>query len=189
VIGSNVTSCARVVLLVVVCLWTMAGSVFGEPQHRPLNEMHGGCASFDMDVRTELRTMAGAHEARIAWPGRGEQPAMLMPMRPVEIRLLPRDHVALTVPPKRAAAYAGMVAFSVPEGGRYRISSGQPVRIEIVEENVPMEAAAFEMQTECPALFKVVVFPLKGGRLYWLELSSDVRDVAILLTPDVKGVL
>lgn len=157
-------------------------SVFGEPRHRPMAEMHGGCASFQMDLQVELGAMKKDRRGLMAWPARGDHANLLAILSPVEISLLPLDHTVLTVEAKRAGDYAGTVPFRVPKSGRYRLSAGSSAWIEVVGDGGPVEPLAFEMQTECSALSKTVVYPLNAGVPYWLEVSAMTREITILLT-------
>jgi hypothetical protein len=144
--------------------------------------MHGGCASFQMDLQAELNAMQKDKRGLVAWPARGDHSNLIKELSPAEISLLPLDHTALTVRTKRTGDYAGMVPFGVPKSGRYRLSAGSPVWIEVVADDRPVEPLAFEMQSKCATLFKTVVYPLNAGVAYWLELSAMTREITILLT-------
>jgi hypothetical protein len=147
-----------------------------------MDEMHGGCASFEMDLQAELGAMKKDRHGLMAWPARGDHANLLAVLSPVEISLLPLDHTALTVRTKRTGDYAGMVPFRVPKSGRYRFSAGSSAWIEVVADGRAVEPLAFEMQSRCATLFKTVVYSLDAGVAYWLEVSAMSREVTILLT-------
>jgi hypothetical protein len=169
-------------LVIASCDAVGASSAFGAPQHRPMEEMRGGCNAFQLDLRVELEAIQKNAQRLIAWPARGDHASRVAILSPVEIVLLPSDHTALTVKPKRPAGYAGMVPFRVPKSGLYRFSTGSPAWLEVVFDGAAVEPLAFEMQSGCATLFKTVVYRLEASRPYWLEVSAARRDVTILLT-------
>jgi hypothetical protein len=149
--------------------------------------MHGTCAAFQLDLREELRALATEPASLIAWPAQDPPADRLVLSKPVAVTLLPREHVRLSVEPKRAGTYAGLVGFRVAHPGRYRLSVGSPAWIEVVGKSGRIEPTAFEMQTQCPTLFKTVVFPLDAGTAYWVELASSRDSVTLLLTEEPAG--
>lgn len=161
--------------------------VTAEPAHRPMDEMHGTCAAFQMDLRDELRAFAVEPNGLMAWPAQGPPADRRALSKPTAVTLLPREHVALSVEPKRAGAYAGLVGFRVARAGRYRLSVGSPAWIDVVGAGGRIEPVAFEMQSQCPTLFKTVVFPLEAAAPYWVELSASQDTVALLLTEEPAG--
>ena len=175
-----------IVVVSAASLWLIGAPffAFAAPTHRPMEEMHGGCASFQMNVESELRAMSGSAPPVIAWPAQGERRALLSLLTPIAATLLPHDHVSLNIEPKRPGDYAGIVGFRVPTAGRYRVSLSTSAWIEVVTDAGRIEPTAFEMQSHCPTLFKTILYSLEAGTFYWLETSASVDELTILLTPE-----
>lgn len=171
-------------LALVAAILAIPHAVSATPTHRPMDEMHGGCDSFQMQVDAELLAMTGPANGVMAWPAQGEPRGFLQLLTPIAVTLLPRDHVSLTIEAKRPGDYAGIVAFRVPASGRYRVSLGSSAWVEIVTQNGRIEPTAFEMQSHCPTVFKTIVFSLEADESYWLEVTSAVQEVNVLLTAD-----
>ena len=111
-----------------------------------------------------------------------------------DLALRPNAELKFLVTPRRAPkpdSFGGMAAFEVPRDGLYRVSSGSSVWIIVVEtgtgQSVP--SRSFEEQPKSD-LHKVVVFPLRAGARYTLQISGSKAAVAsILITqaPDPKN--
>lgn len=167
---------------VLFCLLLAAGPAFGGLRHRPMDEMHGGCASFQMDLRREMEVLGRAAQRLAAWPTQRHHASQLAVWSPVTITLLPFDQAALSAVPKRPGAYAGLIPFVVRKSGQYRISAGTPVWVEVIANGHRVQPVEFEMQSQCAVLFKTVVYALAADVPYWLELSGVTQDVRILLS-------
>ena len=106
--------------------------------------------------------------------------------RPLSVTLHHSEAVTLATIPKRQGANAGLIPVTIPEDGRYRISAGSAVWIEVVQGRMRIEPIRFEMQTGCAALFKTVEYQLKQGADYWIELSGNTSTVTLLLSPTTR---
>ena len=78
-----------------------------------------------------------------------------------------------------------MSAFEVPQDGSYRVSSGAVVWLDVVEtatgQNV--QSQSFEEQAKSD-LHKYVVFPLRAGVHYTLQISgAKTAAASVLITP------
>lgn len=169
-------------LLIVLWLIGHVPEALGEPAHRPMEEMRGGCADYAMDVRAELAAMEQAPRPVKSLATREELAPITPGLQPISITFLNADGVSQTVTPKRSGPSAGLLPVTVPRDGRYRISTGTALWIEVVAGQERLEPKAFEMQTGCPTLFKAVVYELKAGPRYWMELSGNVKTARVLLS-------
>lgn len=153
---------------------------------RSIDEMRGNCDHYALDVRKELAAMESIPQKLTALTSRGTAP----PMSPIGQSLLVTLHksnqVMLAATPKHSGPYVGLLAFSVPTDGNYRISVGSAVWIEVVDGQTREEPAKFEMQTGCTTLFKTIQYRLEKGAGYWLELSGSTSTVTILLSPEKR---
>jgi hypothetical protein len=153
---------------------------------RPVDEMRGNCNAYALDVRKELAAMADILGKLTALTSRGTAPPMIPIGQSLLVTLHHTDQVTLVVTPKRSGPYAGLLAFSVPADGRYRISAGSAVWIDVVEGQVREEPTQFEMQTGCVTLFKTIQYRLKKGADYWIELSGNTAAVTLLLSSETR---
>ena len=169
-------------LLVSLCVVGQVSPAFGEPAHRPMEEMRGGCADYAMNVRAELAAMEQAPRPMRSLSTREELPPITPGLQPISTTLSNADVVSRTVTPKRSGPFAGLLPMTVPRDGRYRIGTDRALWIEVVAGQARLEPLAFEMQTGCPTLFKAVVYELKAGPRYWLELSANVQTARVLLS-------
>ncbi|TKB82161.1 MAG: hypothetical protein E8D45_00890 [Nitrospira sp.] len=172
----------RVAGLVLVFVVTSITEALGEPAHRPMEEMRGGCADYALNVRAELAAMEQASRPVKSLATREEVAPIMPGLQPISITFLNADGVSLTVTPKRSGSSAGLLPIAVPRDGRYRISADTALWIEVVAGQERLEPQAFEMQTGCSTLFKTVVYELKAGPRYWMELSGNVKTARVLLS-------
>jgi len=153
---------------------------------RPIDEMRGSCDDYALNVRKELATMEGVPRKLTALPSRETAP----PMSPIGQLLLVTLHntekIMLAATPKQSGPYSGLLAFSVPTDGNYRISAGAAVWIEVVHGQARVEPTQFEMQTGCATLFKTIQYRLKKGVGYWIELSGNMTAVTLLLSSETR---
>lgn len=152
---------------------------------RPLEEMRGGCDNYAWDVRSELAAMDRPTTSLTAGQDRAAAAAISIGARAYEVRLIRLEQVIrLTEPHSRrqsAGHYAGLLTFTVPHDGVYRISVAGPIWLEVVSETGPVVSQSFEMQTGCPKIFKSVAFTLHAAGRYWLQLSDSLAATAKML--------
>ena len=81
--------------------------------------------------------------------------------------LAPHRQVRLVVPPGKApgtdSTFSGLVGFTPPAAGIYRISAGRPVWIDAVVSGRSVASERFEMQTGCRTIFKSIAFAFHAG--------------------------
>lgn len=153
---------------------------------RPIEEMRGNCADYALDVRKELATMEGVPRTLTALTERGAASPISPSWQALLVTLQHRESVTLVATPKPEGPNAGLLAFSVPEDGPYRISVGPALWIEVVHGQARVEPTQFEMQTGCATLFKTIQYRLKKDVGYWLELSGNMSTATIVLSPETR---
>ncbi len=106
----------------------------------------------------------------------------------VDLTLRPNAGLKFLVMPRRAPqpdSFGGMPAFQVPRDGLYRVSAGAADWIDVVETATGrnVKAESFEEQAKSD-LHKCVVFPLRSGVRYTLQISgAKAAAASVLLTP------
>ena len=79
-------------------------------------------------------------------------------------------------------ANAGMLTFTLPASGAYRVALDMPVWIDVAANGALMQPKDFEGQHSCAAPHKIVEFDLKGTRPFFLQLSGTPDSVRLTLT-------
>lgn len=148
---------------------------------RPMDEMHGDCSSYRMNVRKELA----------AWPAPAQKPGALDALEIGKKLALPLSAQAsvryLLEPEKRfapkGAAYGGVFRFRAPKTGDFLISAGSKVWFDVVDVEAKTRVASseFEMQTGCERIFKAVAFPLVAGRAYAIQFNGSAAPSAVAM--------
>jgi hypothetical protein len=157
---------------------------------RPMNEMSGGCANYEWDMRNEFALIAADAEPAKTY-SKGEPQAPNVPInKKLAVTLFPTSQVNFVVEPerrgKKAEEFAGLARLVVPKDGTYRVSTVIPLWVEIASgAGERVRSNKFEMQSKCEKIFKSAAFPLRAGTPYWLQLSaSGERETFILITPE-----
>lgn len=156
------------------------------PAPRPMEEMKGGCDAYAWDLAREFSLWAQTPQAAAASPGANGAPSVA-PNTRLQIALHPHASVTFAVTPEKdrggADKFSGLIAFTPPADGLYRISASSGLWIDAVQEGAAVESAGFEMQTGCETIFKSVAFPLKGGTPAIIQLNgSKTPDAGLLIT-------
>ncbi|MGE3262962.1 MAG: hypothetical protein AB7K68_14370 [Bacteriovoracia bacterium] len=156
-------------------------------QHRAFREMKGGCDRFQVPLQAEFA--AWEKTAQVVQAAEATESAPALPIgNRIDLALSEQKKVKLAVQPQKvfatkAKTYGGLAKFSVPNDGKYRVSLGGKIWVDLVEEEggkiVP--ASHFEMQTGCKKIFKVVEFSLRAGVNYLVQISSNPAATAPLL--------
>lgn len=153
---------------------------------RPIEEMRGNCDDYALDVRSELAAMKGTPRKLSALTSRVTAPPISPMGQSLLVTLHHAEQVTHAVTPRRSGSYAGLLAFSVPADGDYRVSAGSALWIEVVEGHSRLEPIQFEMQMGCDKLFKTVQYRLTKDVGYWLELSGNTATASIVLSPETR---
>jgi hypothetical protein len=107
----------------------------------------------------------------------------------VHAELLPLEAVSLSKqPPKapRAGTFAGLFAFRTDAAGLYRVSSDEKVWVELiaVSSGEPAIATHSDKRLRCAGIIKDIVFELKAGTGYWLQVTGSTRpSIGLMVYP------
>jgi hypothetical protein len=156
------------------------------PPQRAFEQMRGTCSDFQWNLAREFSLWTGAPLAATAATKAADAPAVLLERRH-DVALVPTAGVIFAQPPQQLRGepgrYSGIVRFSVPADGRYRVSAGNSLWYDVVAGDRLVESAAFEMQTRCDTIFKSVVFDLTAGTPLLLQFNgSPTEVVGVLIT-------
>lgn len=100
--------------------------------------------------------------------------------------LLPVGSVTLpaaTAKPAVAGSSSGVFAFRVPAGGRYRVSLGAGVWVDVVADGVALRSAAHAHGPACSPIRKMVDYDLRPGRYLLQIVGGAVPTLALSITP------
>lgn len=150
---------------------------------RPMDEMHGDCRHFAVDLTKEFALWSQPGVAT----GAGVTNVPLA--KKLSLSLVDQKSVKFMVPlaktfPTRKPR-GGLFSFEVPASGSYRVSAGSKIWFDVVDVGAgkAVEASSFEMQTRCKTIFKTVAYELSAGRRYALQVSSgDTDQVGMSIT-------
>ncbi len=108
--------------------------------------------------------------------------------RRVSVRLQPEGEVALRAPGQRTAGQAGIVDFSVPSAGTYRVMSSERAWIEVLSaDGLPLPV--YMRPLRClrgEGVQKELIYRLDAGQRYTLEMSAVAApglDLLIIAEP------
>lgn len=164
---------------------------------RPMAEMEGGCENFAMPLKTEMALWEKS-ELRVQGAQDDRSTTTLPSGKKINLGLYPQKKVNLPVKPEKDftpkgdLAFAGLATMEVKNDGLYRVALGSKVWLDLIEASVDDSSAKivspvkFEMQTGCKKIFKAVEYNLKGGKKYFLQISSSREPTIQVLTSFVK---
>ncbi|WP_145735587.1 hypothetical protein [Nitrospirillum pindoramense] len=143
------------------------------------------CKGVAVEWPTDLKAWGLTAVPVTAATASGGAPA-LTPGAPARVALAPKAGVTLaTTPPKPAgeSTYAGIVSFTVPASGPYRIALDAGAWVDVVANGTAVESTSHKHGPNCSGIHKVVDFGLAAGT-YRLQLSnSPVPAVTVLVVP------
>ncbi len=152
-------------------------------------QMHGGCGNYTADLSNEMRLMAGDALDVKAGTDAGNVPMGALG-RAMEVHLAPQTAVHLAAAPAQdrggAERKAGLVGFEKLEAGDWRVSLDRFAWVDLVRGGQLLETGAFEMQTECPTVFKTVVFHVPEAGPVVLELTGASEGAVRVLVSRAK---
>jgi hypothetical protein len=173
------------------CLIVLLGItalIFGQEQHQHQPDP-GECAKLPADLKAIVTAMDGPGRKQEAQVARTEMSPLSPALRRLDVALHPIDRVSLTAASKTAekveGTFAGLLFFSVPQDGNYRVSSDTALWIEVLDKDKALERTKLNRRMQCGRVHKSIGFALKAGVNYWLQLSgSKGREVQVLLTAE-----
>lgn len=132
--------------------------------------------------------MEGPALTLAALADRGAMASLSPALQALSVVLHPAERVHIPVVPKSGGepqeAYAGLLVFSVPKDGAYRISSNSPILFKVVGSRGTVGSHAFEIRSGCGKIFKSFTFQLQAGATYWLELAANIREAKVVISPE-----
>ena len=144
------------------------------------------CSGYKWDVTAERALFAASAKPISAGKNRASA-APVVANQLFTVTLQPVNEVSFPVAPGRAppsGSFGGLIALSVPAPGKYRISVDVPLWIDVAGGATLAPVLDYEGLHECSAPRKVVVFDLRGGTDWTLELSAaDRAAIRLALTP------
>lgn len=156
------------------------------PPQRSMDDMHGDCAHFSWNMTREMDLWRGSVVTVRAGSTPERAPGVRLDER-VSVTLAPLPQVRFVVPPGKApgsaGTWSGLLVFTPPVDGIYRVSAGHPVWIDAVVNGEGASSQRFEMQTGCHTIFKSIAFAFRAGEPVILQVSGSSLDtVALLVT-------
>ena len=81
-------------------------------------------------------------------------------------------------------AMAGLLAFTVPAVGRYRVSITTGHWIDAVDAGEVLTSVDFQGRRGCPLVHKIVEFDLRAGRELVLQFAGgSAGETGLVITP------
>lgn len=147
-----------------------------------------GCDTFSWDVSNELATLQSPSTAGVAGKGGDAAEARIELGRRYDVQLHPQSEVTLAARPHKPmlddAATAGLLTFSVPEDGRYRVAITTGHWIDVVDAGEVVASEDFQGRRGCPLVHKIVQFELAAGRDLVLQFAGgSVAEAGVTITP------
>src|SRR5215510_5528751 len=174
--------CFLLVILPVVSLAQMEFGRQGEQED---------CYSLPESLQTIVEAMDEPGQNVKALAARDKRVALIPMVQRVNVTLLPVGEVSLKEVRSRrmdgsSGPFAGLLAFTVPRDGVYRISLGARTWIAVLESEreVPRVRPVHRLH-RCGRIHKSNEFELKKESVYWIELSgSEVSTIPLLISPE-----
>ena len=155
---------------------------------RPSYAQTDPCSGYKWDVSAERALFAMPAKAAAAGKDRTSA-APVVPNQFYAVTLVPVSGMSFPATPGRtppSGSFAGIVALTVPAGGKYRIAVDVPLWIDVVGGATVAPVLDYEGLHECSAPRKVVVFDLQGRTDWALQLSAADRATVRLTVMPVK---
>jgi hypothetical protein len=133
------------------------------------------CARYKWDVTRERALFADA-ASPVTGAKDGQAPPRIAIGRAYRVELAPAGQVVFPAAPGKTfpaeGRYSGVVAFTVPVAGSYRVAVDQPLWIDVVTDSHLVTPTDYEGEHGCDAPRKIVQFPLDAHKTLLLQLSG-----------------
>lgn len=174
--------------LIVLCLLGAAPALAQDlPAPRAMEQMHGDCGAFAMDVSREAALWTAGPSASLAAGADAAAAPELAPGVLASVALPPQSSVTFPVAPGQDRdgpdLFAGHLRVTIPTAGLWRVAASNGLWFDAVADGAIIESRAFEMQTGCTAPFKVVVFDLPAGEVALQFIGSPAPGVEVAVLP------
>jgi hypothetical protein len=149
------------------------------------------CSAYKWDVSNEVRLFATTPLGATAGADLDGTQA-IETGRLYEINLHPQQAVRFAAPPSKRmladGAFAGLVKFTVPARGPYRVAVNAGSWLDVVHQGRLLDALDFNGSRECAGPRKIVVYDLPAGTELVLQLSAVTGStVRLAITPVVPA--
>lgn len=155
---------------------------------RPMDEMHGDCSAYKIDLSNEFKKWK--EEPTTVKQSASEKISL---DQKIKLQLETQSSVSFAVPPGKTyppepIKHAGLVSLKVKESGRYLISAGERLWLDLVQldSKKMIESSTFEMQTKCPTILKAVEYALTADKTYVIQVSGAGNSQVDLLVTKIK---
>jgi len=150
------------------------------------NQMQGGCGDYTADLHSEMKLMSAQLTSVTAGSGAADAPE-IKPGVAYSVRLLPQQQVHFALPPGQnrggAGRSAGVLSLSDLPAGSWRISTDNPVWLDLVPSGQIVDSSAFEMKMACTTILKTVLYTVRGKGPVLIQVNGATqRTVRLLVT-------
>ena len=146
------------------------------PAQRDQNAMQGDCTTFGWNLKAELDAMKGAATAVNAAAKPDGIPELKLGANS-KINLQPQPSVTYAMKPERdrgsATTFAGLIGFTVPDDGVYRISMTANNWTDVIVGGKYGVSKAFELAAKCDMVYKSVAYEFKKGDTLTIQISGS----------------
>lgn len=147
------------------------------------------CSKLPQDLKAVVEAMDKPGRTLGALATRAEMSPLAPAVQRLDVVLHQADRVSLIATPKtekvEGQTFAGLLTFSVPQDGNYRVSSDTAFWIDVLDGDKALERAKLNRRMQCGRVHKSIGFALKAGVIYWLQLSSSkTRGVQVMITSE-----
>jgi len=173
----------------VVVMFGMPGLAFAQEQHQHQSDPVE-CAQLPSELKAVVAAMDGPGKKLPALAGRSDMTPLAPAAQRLDVTLQPSERVSLAATSKtekkgEGQTFAGLLAFSVPQDGNYRVSADSTVWIDVLDGDRVVERTKLDRRMQCGHVHKSLGFTLKTGVNYWLQLSSSkVPEVHLIITSE-----
>jgi hypothetical protein len=168
--------------------WAVMGSVIFSALSAAAAESRDGCLAYDAPGQSALTQMRQDPQPIKLTTAASPQVEL---GRTYRLGLLPQTGLSFAVPPERRSraegVYGGMVQFTSPASGRYRINISAAAWVDLVSNAGKLqEVVAFKGDHQCQALRKYVEYRLDAGTSYTIQFSGGSKPELILVLSSVE---
>lgn len=134
------------------------------------------CGKFSWPVAHERRLFAETAKTVAGGPDADSAPAIKL-NRAYDVILMPEDVVRFAAPRGQellsTSGYGGLLKFSVPRAGLYRVSLDLPFWVDVIARDGPIKSGDSQEQEDCNAPHTVIEYQLPGRTTLILQLSGN----------------
>jgi hypothetical protein len=183
----------RTLSLLIAILMFSVTALEGMPRSRATstmqrrNQMQGGCGDYTANLHSEMKLMS-ERLTNVMAGSTAASAARIRSRVAYSVRLLSQQQVHFSVPPGQnrsgTGRSAGVLALGALPAGKWRISTDNPVWLDLVASGQIVESSAFEMKMGCTTILKTVVWAVRGKTPLLIQVSGATQpSVRLLVTP------